>query len=306
MIVRKYQPSDFHAILDLINTAATADHTARISEVGLASDLNPETAGRALEKTAVAVADDGAYAGFAWWDAANFESVRLEGWVHPARRRKGIGTALLTAVESFLRKRLSGGQVTLKARAFADIEGAEPLFRLKGYHLGRRFFTMFSQLPGRVFDVEVPDGVTFRSFRAEDLDALVEADNEIFNDHWGSLPQTPQSFRRRMVERRPHDPKLWTIAWAGDQVIGECLCHTSTVGGPNDGWVSIVGVQREWRGRGLGRALLARGLQKLQEVGFETASLNVDAENSAAINLYRSLGMDVVRTRLHFAKTIQF
>jgi mycothiol synthase len=109
-----------------------------------------------------------------------------------------------------------------------------------------------------------------------------------------------------MVERRPHDPKLWTIAWAGDRVIGECLCHTSMVGGPNDGWVSIVGVQREWRGRGLGRALLARGLQKLQEVGFETASLNVDAENSAAINLYRSLGMDVLRTRLHFAKTIQF
>jgi ribosomal protein S18 acetylase RimI-like enzyme len=155
-----------------------------------------------------------------------------------------------------------------------------------------------------------PPGIVLRAFRRDDLEPLVDANNAIFAEHWGSAPRTVDSWRRDMIERRPHDPALWIVASTPEregasQLVAECLSHASREGGPEDAWVSLVGVRREWRGRGLGRAVLAHGLRTLRDAGYATASLHVDAENTSAVNLYRSLGMDVTRTRLHFEKIVR-
>jgi ribosomal protein S18 acetylase RimI-like enzyme len=164
---------------------------------------------------------------------------------------------------------------------------------------------MSMSLAERQFEAHVPRDIVLRSFRESDLLALVEAENEIFADHWGSQPKTPQAWRREMIDLRPYDPKLWVLAWEGDRVVAECLCHASRESGPNDGWIAIVGVRREWRGRGLGEIVLTEGLRRLQQAGFVSAALHVDAENLPALNLYRRLGMEIARTRLHFAKDIR-
>jgi Acetyltransferases len=52
----------------------------------------------------------------------------------------------------------------------------------------------------------------------------------------------------------------------------------------------VVGVAPEWRGTGLGRALVLAGLAHLRRVGLAQAMLYVDASNTAAIRLYESLG----------------
>lgn len=300
MIVRPYQPQDFQAVFRLISACAEQDRTRRLTENALRRTLMPEY-GAALDAL-VALTPEQAVAGMMWWDSAR-SVTRLEGWVHPLQRRKGFGTALLTAAESHVRKYTACTELT--ARAYEDVPGVEALFRLRGFALERRFYVMSVRLVGHPFEVEPPPGVSVRSFRIEDLEALVEADNEIFEDHWGSHRRSVQAWQREMMELRPHDPALWIVAWVGDDVVGECLCHASREGGPKDAWVSIVGVRREWRGRGLGRAVLARGLAELHNAGFETAALHVDAENSAAINLYRSLEMNVVRHRLHYRKVLQ-
>ncbi len=148
-----------------------------------------------------------------------------------------------------------------------------------------------------------------KPFSGPELEKLVEADNLFFKDHWGSQPVSVEVWRRRQIETRPHDPALWVIAWAADrhgdpQIVGECLGRASEQGGPHDGWIGIVGVHPDWRGRGLGRAVLVRGLRTLQRAGFERASLHVAAENDPALKLYRSQGMEAVRTRHFFRKVI--
>jgi mycothiol synthase len=51
-----------------------------------------------------------------------------------------------------------------------------------------------------------------------------------------------------------------------------------------------VGVHPKHQGLGLGRALVQAGLNRLAELGIRTASLYVEADNVAAVKLYRSFG----------------
>ncbi len=298
--VRRYQPTDFQPALDVISAATAIDSTRRITDDVFRQALS----GALADQAAVALADRTTAVGFVWWDIHRGGSFRLEGWVHPVWRRKGIGVMLLSAVESALRRN-EALPVTLTARVYNDIPGAESLFRLRGYQEVRRFYMMCAMLHGREFHAAPPPGVILRAFQPGDLAALVDADNAIFADHWGSVARSLRTWQRDMMELRPFNPSLWVIACAEGQIVGECLCHLSREFGPDDGWISIVGVRQEWRGRGLGRVMLTEGLRRLQAAGFATASLHVDAANIPAVSLYRSMSMAISRTRLHFVKTIK-
>ncbi|MBX3063157.1 MAG: GNAT family N-acetyltransferase [Anaerolineae bacterium] len=310
MITRRYHPDDAAAVLALIDQAAKADRTRRLNYtafVGTWAAYSDPTQPISYDEAALVANETGALQGFAWWTVAGTSSnyrLQVEGWVHPESRRSGVGTALLRAVDDYVHTRLRG-KTTIFARVLADVPGAEQLFRNNGYQLSRQFYIMRVPLQNRTWTAEILDGITFKTFRAGDLEPLVEADNAIFADHWGSRERNLSTWRHEMIETRPHDPHLWTLAWADDNIVGECLCHASNQGDPNDGWVSIVGVRRDYRGKGLGRALLAASLNKLRDFGFDTGSLSVDAENTAAVNLYRGLGMNVIRTRLHFTKSFE-
>ena len=51
-----------------------------------------------------------------------------------------------------------------------------------------------------------------------------------------------------------------------------------------------MGVRREWRGRGLGRALLTAALAAASERGITRVELEVFASNSSAVRLYETAG----------------
>jgi mycothiol synthase len=54
--------------------------------------------------------------------------------------------------------------------------------------------------------------------------------------------------------------------------------------------VYVVGVGPQAQGRGLGRVLTVAGIRYLQQQGVEAVMLYVDADNTAAVELYRKLG----------------
>ncbi len=51
-----------------------------------------------------------------------------------------------------------------------------------------------------------------------------------------------------------------------------------------------IGVEAEWRGRGVGRALLKALVAMARESGHDALSLSVDGRNAPALALYRSIG----------------
>jgi ribosomal protein S18 acetylase RimI-like enzyme len=83
----------------------------------------------------------------------------------------------------------------------------------------------------------------------------------------------------------------WTIegtlvAVAGAEIIGSLVLEPSRHGFGEIG----MAVAREWRGRGVGSALLAAAIEWARERGLHKLSLGVFAHNTAAIELYRKFG----------------
>jgi ribosomal protein S18 acetylase RimI-like enzyme len=64
--------------------------------------------------------------------------------------------------------------------------------------------------------------------------------------------------------------------------------------GPEDLYLSKLGVVRAHRGTGLGRSLMEGFLARGRDQGYERFRLEVSATNATAIHLYRSFGFDVV------------
>lgn len=56
----------------------------------------------------------------------------------------------------------------------------------------------------------------------------------------------------------------------------------------------IISVEKEYRGKGIGRALLSSLISLLSSCGYKYVSLSCQKENYA-LNLYKSLGFEIVR-----------
>ena len=80
------------------------------------------------------------------------------------------------------------------------------------------------------------------------------------------------------------------VAESDNQIIGWCdilpnsvkeYSHVGRVG---------MGVQREFRGRGLGRSLLEKCIEESKTRNFEKIELEVYSDNAGAVKLYESVG----------------
>jgi GNAT superfamily N-acetyltransferase len=60
--------------------------------------------------------------------------------------------------------------------------------------------------------------------------------------------------------------------------------------------IQNVGITPDHRGQGLGRVLVLQSLAGFQEAGLHRVSLEVTANNTAAVELYRSVGFRPTRT----------
>jgi ribosomal protein S18 acetylase RimI-like enzyme len=84
---------------------------------------------------------------------------------------------------------------------------------------------------------------------------------------------------------------------AATGLAGNCV---ATVQGVIDehghGGIQNVGVLPEFRGRGLGRALMLKALAGFAACGARRAYLEVTARNQAAMRMYRTLGFRCTKT----------
>lgn len=164
-----------------------------------------------------------------------------------------------------------------------------------GLQLIRHSYRMAIDLDGSQPDPVWPDGIGVRTFRREEARAVYAAHMESFSDSWEHTDDPYDEWEYWSFEREDFDPSLWFLAADGDELAGIALCRPHETR-PDAGWVSILGVRRPWRRRGLGRALLLHAFAEFVRRGSRRVELGVDAESLTGANqLYESAGMHVIR-----------
>lgn len=261
-------------------------------------------------------APDGSLVGcMEFWDLAE-PHVRYITWgrVQPDHADRGIGTYLIRWAEERAQRSLphaaEGARVTLTNWANESDQRVKPLFEKCGWDLVRKSYRMEIELTKPPAEPIWPEGIRLKPFvPGQDDRAVVETDRAAFQDHWGyvEMPfeQELERFRYFMT-KHDFDPTLYLLALDGDRVAGICLNQPSAHDDPDCGWVSSLGVRREYRQRGLGYAFLQHSFADFYRRGKRKVGLGVDAYNlTGALRLYEHAGMHVARVNVTFEKELR-
>ena len=229
------------------------------------------------------------------------------GWVRPAWRDRGLGTALLRELERRLRQ-LATVEGTPRWEFAANAAATEPaatqLLLDNGYHVAYTVLEM-----GLVWDAfdaiarpEAPAGFTLRPATADDLPAITRSVTEAYRDEYpGGRYHEPMDEADYTADLAgPHfDRGLFKVAWAGDEVAGQVIPLIER----GRAEIYEVSVRPAYRRRGLGRVLLTQALLDLRARGVTTVRLHTMAEfPTRAVDLYHSLGFETVKTFPRYRK----
>jgi RimJ/RimL family protein N-acetyltransferase len=125
--------------------------------------------------------------------------------------------------------------------------------------------------------------VVVRSSRENDRLALARLFAEVAEERDGIATEPPVDVAGRAASWRLEGDLL---AEADGRVVGAIHVEASRHGYGEIG----MAVAREWRGRGVGSALLAAAVEWARQRGLHKLSLSVFPHNEAAIALYRKFG----------------
>jgi len=146
-----------------------------------------------------------------------------------------------------------------------------------------------------------------RYFKDGDEEVLSDIQNRCFAGTWGYNPNSVEDTAWQLKVRN-NCPEDVILALDKSEVIGYCWtesrCGREPSTGKLKGRVYMLGVDRRYRGRGLGRQLLLMGLLHLRKQGRELIDITVDTENVAAVTLYSSLGFHLCRETVWYEKRL--
>ena len=222
----------------------------------------------------------------------------LFGFLLPEWRRKGIGTCMFQWAENRQRQVASGHEQDVERYfqvAAANTEkGAIALYEKFGYQPVRYELLMRRDISDPLPEAHMPAGLEVRPVKEEHIRPIWDAMQEAFKDHWGFIHESEVKFEAWQKEPI-FQPKLWKIAWAGDQVAGMVLNFISESENQEynrkRGYTEGICVRRPWRKQGLARSLIVQSIQMFKEMGMTETALGVDSQNlSGALRLYQGVG----------------
>jgi mycothiol synthase len=140
----------------------------------------------------------------------------------------------------------------------------------------------------------LPGDIELTSYSATDILPYIDLINAAFADHPMPMRVTLEQIEHVHAHRSFDPAAIALLRNRSEQLVGFCTTGTDDGNGSLVGTIEMVGVLRDYRGRGLGRFLLLWGIDRLRSTGIETIELHVDGENENALGLYRSVGFEAV------------
>jgi mycothiol synthase len=255
---------------------------------------------------------DGDIAGYggALIQKARTQAGFIEGWVSieviPEYRGKGIEQQLMQRSLNYL---TSQKIKTAKKWCMGTKGWWHDLVLEFGFTDVRHEYLMMWK--DKIIENNLPEGIhfihiLFKESSDEEVAHFVDVFNDAFLEHYNFSPATVERFiKSRDIER---NVSRITFAKNGQQTAGVLMCAEDTEYNKENntkiGWIEILGVIKEYRRRGIGRALLSDGVAWLHHRGMTTVYLEMDAENCSALTLYTSLGFTVEGENIIYEKEL--
>lgn len=252
--------------------------------------------------------------GRCWWEAQLDGTYRYPhiAKLLPEWRDEGIRQTMLQFNETRLRQ-IAATHPAESKKAFAAFanEGETHwanLLETAGYRPIRYFMEMIRPSLDNIPNAPLPASLEARPGTQAEWRQIWEACREAFQDHWGESGWSEESFQA-WTQHPNFDPTLFQIGWDGAEVAGG-VCNfidkaNNEALGQLRGFTEDIFVRRPWRRQGLAKALIARSLHMLKEMGMTEAALTVDADNpTGAVKLYTSMGFQHDKMSVSYHKPL--
>jgi mycothiol synthase len=171
---------------------------------------------------------------------------------------------------------------------------ADDVARRCGFREDRHLLQMRVELLPELIEQLTTLKVETRGFRpGVDDAAWLSVNNRAFGVH-GEQGSWDKATLGRRLAADWFDPDGFRLHERSGRLAAFCWTkmHAATAHDPALGEIYVIAVDPDFAGSGLGRALTASGLLWIADWGVREAMLYVDEENTAAVSLYRSLGME--------------
>jgi ribosomal protein S18 acetylase RimI-like enzyme len=227
----------------------------------------------------------------------------VNGMVDPDYRRQGVFTKLFELVLAEWKRRDTGSMLLLGDR---KSESGQKFIAGTGAQYKHSEYEMYLKQDAPLATQDQFSGITFRKATNADANEIARQNAIYFNDEYNEndfeeteqdnqeiIDQTEEMILPEEEEKRGMTSYL---VEKDGQIIGKVnLQLTSKLGA-----IFGLGVLPEQRRKGYGRALLLMAIEKLKEANAQEIMLQVAAENSNALNLYKSCGFVETSTMDYF------
>ncbi len=287
--LREPGPSDAPALHALWAASQDADNPA----------LRPHTGWWSLDAwatTARLLLADGEPIGVAALDAAAGDAAVARLALVPAYRQPAAAGLLVAATLDLAR---AAGVARVRLDIPAAALWASEQARARGFRPIRAVHVMLLPADAPLPTARAVMGAHLRPLRPDEEPALLAALNRAWAGTWNFRPLTLGTILFDLAGQRAG------VLVAGDDADDAHIVGTvhavfdgaahNPDGGPH-AWISNLTTDPSWRGRGLGRALLAAGVAHLRRAGASSVALGVDDADLAPIALYRSAGFATIDT----------
>ncbi len=319
LVLRAYRGGQDHPAMAAIAAAVNADNGDREVVTVAAIDnhyRHLDQAALPLDCALVEIdARPIAYGRASWRPLANGRA-RVESILNIRPDARGIGVEeqlidhATRRAQVLTNERLPDRPVNLVVFASGRDRAQREILAARGFRLTRRHASLIRPDLEAIPELPIPAPFEVRPIDPND-DAMHrrvwEASARAFEDSYGEEAPT-EALYDEFISDPSFDPRLWRVAFDGDRIAGQILNYLGDAEphGSRIGWTEGISVQREYRRRGLARALLALSIRTVRDAGATCAGLGVDLQNpNQARDLYESMGYRIVSESYEYSLRIR-
>jgi mycothiol synthase len=282
--IRNFRQDDLSAYVQLVNLINEVDGLSKTTSLEEVKH-RIEQPGYHFKEDLFIAEVDGILVGYAAIERElEIGRVILNVAVHPRYRGRGTGSSLLEIATSYSHNL---GSEVLQIPIAQGLHTSEQWVRTRGFQVVRCHWHM-NLGEHREMAVKIPSGFELLHFLLGDEESLCTLQNMSFTGSWGFRPNTIEQIRYVLSTSWCRPDGILYIN-NGQRNVGYCWTKEH----PTDrekGYIHMMGINPQYRGRGFGKAILIAGIAYLLQNGIKKIELSVDGRNHIARHLYQSVG----------------